>query len=328
MFCGECGKKIADEARFCPYCGSAVEEAAGQEVYEEVKETEAVVEEQPEEYEEVEVVEEPVYEEEDYEETSSGNGKKTFIIVLLVILIGVGAFFVWKLFLADTKNDQVQATTEATTDASTSDDGDDMVRDDNTEEANGTSTQQDDDLPVVYADASVDYSKPLSTDDYIEFETDYGYSFAYPKDFYNDVYEIDGGYSLVGDDGVSAFEIYKEDNQYSSASDAIEGYYSSAKSSMNIFDEIINAPKSGKLIVGATNSFDSDIYYYYLVHAYEDDVYIMKITYPYSSSESKESENQKNYFVDCMYRYCSFSGGTYKPRTYTQFKNNDMGTKK
>ena len=25
MFCGECGKKISDEAKFCPYCGSPVE---------------------------------------------------------------------------------------------------------------------------------------------------------------------------------------------------------------------------------------------------------------------------------------------------------------
>lgn len=323
MFCGECGKKISDEAKFCPYCGSPVETEEME--YETVEEPG----EQESEYEEVETV----FEEKDdieYEEEKedSGNAKKIVLIVLLLIALAVAGFFIWKLFFAETENNNLQ-TTQTTAEPSTADDdGDDVVHDDDAEHAEGTAEGQDDGLPVVYADDSIDYGAPLSPSDYIVYEADEGYSFAYPKNFYNEVYKIDGGYSFTGDDGVSAFEIYEEGNPYTSASEAIEGYYSSAKNSMNVYDEIIYSPDTGKLILVAKNNFDSDIYYYYLVRAYEDDVYVMKVTYPLSSAESKTSENQKNYMVDCMYRYCSFSGGTYKPRTYTQFKNDDMGTKK
>lgn len=320
MFCGECGKKISDEAKFCPYCGSPVETEEME--YETVEEPV----EQESEYEE----EKTVFEEEDdikggVENQYSGNMKKIILINLLLIAIAVAGFFAWELFFAETKNDNI-ATTQTTIEENTS--KDEVVHDDEEEHAEGTAEGQDDGLPVVYADDSIDYGASLSPSDYIVYESDEGYSFAYPKNFYNEVYKIDGGYSFTGDDGISAFEIYEEDNQYTSASEAIEGYYSSAKNSMNVYDEIIYSPDTGKLILAAKNNFDSDIYYYYLVRAYEDDVYVMKITYPFSSAESKTSENQKNYMVDCMYRYCSFSGGTYKPRTYTQFKNDDMGTKK
>ncbi|MCD8021081.1 MAG: serine/threonine protein kinase [Clostridiales bacterium] len=35
-----------------------------------------------------------------------------------------------------------------------------------------------------------------------------------------------------------------------------------------------------------------------------------------------------NYVVDCVYRYCSFGGTTYKPRSYELFMQSDMGEKK
>ena len=42
----------------------------------------------------------------------------------------------------------------------------------------------------------------------------------------------------------------------------------------------------------------------------------------------KDDYNAIDYVVDCVYRYCSFSGGTYCPRTYQQFLKDDMGKKK
>lgn len=35
-----------------------------------------------------------------------------------------------------------------------------------------------------------------------------------------------------------------------------------------------------------------------------------------------------NYLMDCIYRYCSFSGSSYKPRGYKKFLKDDMGQKK
>lgn len=317
MYCGECGKKIDDQAKFCPYCGSPTENVEGN--FETLVQDESIGE---------EPVEKTVYVEDELDKNeNSGNSKKVILIVLIVVILAVAVFFIWKLFFEETENDHAAVTTQATVEKKT--ESDDIITDDKEEEAKGTSDAKlEDGLPMVYADDSVDYSKTLSTDKYEVFKADEGYSFAYPKKFYNDVFKIDGGYSFTGDDDVSAFEIYEESNTYSSVRDAIEGYYDSAQGNMDVFDEIIYSPEKGKLILAAKNNFDSDIYYYYLVKATSNSVRVMKITYPFRSSESKESQNQKNYFVDCMYRYCSFSGGTYKPRTYSQFKNDDMGTKK
>ena len=54
--------------------------------------------------------------------------------------------------------------------------------------------------------------------------------------------------------------------------------------------------------------------------------YILKFTYP--DPDMKDDYNAIDYVVDCVYRYCSFSGGTYRPRTYQQFLKDDMGKKK
>lgn len=54
--------------------------------------------------------------------------------------------------------------------------------------------------------------------------------------------------------------------------------------------------------------------------------YILEFYYP--DPDIKYDYDDINYVVDCVYRYCSFSGGTYKPRTYQQFLKDDMGTKK
>ena len=54
--------------------------------------------------------------------------------------------------------------------------------------------------------------------------------------------------------------------------------------------------------------------------------YILKFTYP--DPDMKDNYNAIDYVVDCVYRYCSFSGGTYRPRTYQQFLKDDMGKKK
>ena len=326
MYCGECGKPIDDDARFCPYCGNPVETEETKNV-DNFKNDEAVKNvDNTKKYDEREYVE---YVEEKLPSERSGVNKTVVIAILVIAIVAIAAFFTWKLFFSKTENDNVIRNNTTTEAASTNQPAtNDTVTDDDEQVAEHEGKGLQDGLPKVYEDASVDYSKVLSPDDYETFEAEEGYSFAYPKNFYNEVYTIDGGYSFNGDDGVSEFEIYKADNTYSTVSDAIESYYDSAKNQMNVYDEIIHSPDKGTLILGAKNNFDDDVYYYYLVKATGANVYVMKVTYPYDPSESKESRNQKDYMVDCMYRYCSFSGGTYQPRTYQQFKNDDMGTKK
>ena len=44
--------------------------------------------------------------------------------------------------------------------------------------------------------------------------------------------------------------------------------------------------------------------------------------------KSPNVDNEIDYVVDCVYRFCSFSGGTYQPRSYQQFLDDNMGSKK
>ncbi|MCO7154124.1 hypothetical protein NIA73_13080 [Anaerobutyricum hallii] len=52
----------------------------------------------------------------------------------------------------------------------------------------------------------------------------------------------------------------------------------------------------------------------------------MKFTYP--DPDMTNDYNEIDYVVDCVYRFCSFSGGTYQPRSYQQFLDDNMGSKK
>ena len=54
--------------------------------------------------------------------------------------------------------------------------------------------------------------------------------------------------------------------------------------------------------------------------------YILKFTYP--DLDMTNDYNEIDYVVDCVYRFCSFSGGTYQPRSYQQFLDDNMGSKK
>ena len=52
----------------------------------------------------------------------------------------------------------------------------------------------------------------------------------------------------------------------------------------------------------------------------------MEFYYPDANPEYDYDD--VNYILDCVYRYCSFAGGTYKPRSYEMFLQDDMGVKK
>ena len=54
--------------------------------------------------------------------------------------------------------------------------------------------------------------------------------------------------------------------------------------------------------------------------------YILEYRYP--DPDINYAYDDSDYIVDCIYRYCSFGGGTYKPRNYQQFLKDDMGEKK
>ena len=331
MFCGECGKQIDDRAKFCPFCGSQVEveEEAVEYVYEEPEEKVEYVYEEPEE--EVEYV---------YEEApkaKKGNGQKTVIIALLLVIVVIAGVFAWLLFGKNdnpaTQNNQTASTEEAQEDTEeeivedtedTEEEEEEIIVDDGSVELTG----EDNPIPNIAEGNTPDYDGIKNPDGYKVVKTDEGYSFGVPEGFYDHAYKIEGGYRLTGSDGVSQFEIYKLDNSYGSISSAASALADDAEAEMDVYDKVMEKFEDGKLIYNARSNSDSGVYYYYLADITESSIYTMMITYPYSTSEMDVFENPKNYFIDCMYRYCSFSGTSYKPRTYKQFVNNEWGSKK
>ena len=92
------------------------------------------------------------------------------------------------------------------------------------------------------------------------------------------------------------------------------------------FREILDKPEKGVCIFAGSRYNDENQKLYHLLRVEDDCVYNMTVGYP--DTDDKELDGKRNYYIDCLYRMCSFSGGTYKPRTYDQFLSNDMGTKK
>ena len=53
-----------------------------------------------------------------------------------------------------------------------------------------------------------------------------------------------------------------------------------------------------------------------------------QLEFLYTDPDSGDNYSACNYVVDVVYRMCSFSGTSYKPRSYSQFCKEDMGSKK
>ena len=183
-----------------------------------------------------------------------------------------------------------------------------------------------------YADNSFpDEDSCLSPADYEVFYAE-DFSFGYPKYIFSDSYvnEAEGVYRLWSeDDYILEVSVKDVDNSHS---------YSRKQIVHMIYEEYINkyneiyfqrdvkdVDDSGyarALIGGYYNNHGE----YVIIACNGSKTYILTMEYP--DRDPDVFFKPINYIVDCVYRYCSFSGTTYKPRTYQQFLNDDMGSKK
>lgn len=91
-------------------------------------------------------------------------------------------------------------------------------------------------------------------------------------------------------------------------------------------DEIDGQGMARTIVAGKFDYEDADTCVYYVGASDENRDYIMEFYYPDANPEYDYDD--VNYILDCVYRYCSFAGGTYKPRSYEMFLQDDMGVKK
>ena len=171
---------------------------------------------------------------------------------------------------------------------------------------------------------SMNISDCLSVDDYYQRDSaDGSFSFAYPKYVFNDadINEEENYYDYYyeDDNGNRTIEMkfYSEDDSGDAVQNAKELFYSISGEPSEVLYQVepkdqVGADGMARGIVAGTYDGQKD--------------YIMELYYPDSAPEYDYDD--VNYIIDCVYRYCSFAGGTYKPRSHELFMRDDMGEKK
>lgn len=191
---------------------------------------------------------------------------------------------------------------------------------------------------LAYTDnSSMNVGSCLSTDAYdTVIAEDGSFSFGYPKYLFNrsEVNKDGTSYTLSYKEEkalkTAELTVYTESNEGNALENAKQLYQQFSSQVNKIYFKMqptkIDSSGMARTLIGASVDSSETTGVYIIAANDGKKNYILKFTYP--DPDMKDDYNQIDYVVDCVYRYCSFSGGTYRPRTYQQFLKDDMGTKK
>ena len=215
---------------------------------------------------------------------------------------------------------------ESNNDTYTENNIDNDTEDDDYSDSNSSS------ISMNYVDYSntQDYLNYSSQSDFATFYAD-GYSFGYPKNFFNYAEETDYGYRLTADNGGSlTVAVYPRSSDVS-VKDHMERLYREKFSELYKTETVLHKYDSsencGRFIVSGYRDSDKSAGVYTLYNVYEDKIETYSLVNIIHGYE-KEELNHANYILDTVYRTVSFSKSSYRPRSYNQFINEDMGQKK
>ena len=175
-----------------------------------------------------------------------------------------------------------------------------------------------------------DYLNYSSQSDFATFYAD-GYSFGYPKNFFNYAEETDYGYRLTADNGGSLTVAVYPRHSSMQVKDQLESLYREKFDELYYTETVLHKYDSdenyGRFIVSGFLDSDRSAGVYTLYNIYEDKIECYSLVNTIHGYE-KEELNHANYILDTVYRTVSFSKSSYLPRSYNQFINEDMGQKK
>ena len=175
-----------------------------------------------------------------------------------------------------------------------------------------------------------DYLNYSSQNDFATFYAD-GYSFGYPKNFFNYAEETDYGYRLTADNGGSLTVAVYPRHSSMQVKDQLESLYREKFDELYYTETDLHKYDSdenyGRFIVSGFLDSDRSAGVYTLYNIYEDKIECYSLVNTIHGYE-KEELNHANYILDTVYRTVSFSKSSYLPRSYNQFINEDMGQKK
>lgn len=187
-------------------------------------------------------------------------------------------------------------------------------------------------ISMNYVDYSniQDYLNYSSQSDFATFYAN-GYSFGYPKNFFNYAEKTDNGYRLTADNGGSLTVAVYPRNSSMQVRDQVESLYREKFEELYYTETVLNKYDSdenyGRFIVSGFLDSDKSAGVYTLYNVYEDKIECYSLVNTIHGYE-REELNHANYILDTVYRTVSFSKSSYLPRSYNQFINEDMGQKK
>ena len=187
-------------------------------------------------------------------------------------------------------------------------------------------------ISMNYVDYSntQEYLNYSSQSDFATFYAD-GYSFGYPKNFFNYAEKTDNGYRLTADNGGSLTVAVYPRNSSMQVRDQVESLYREKFEELYYTETVLHKYDSdenyGRFIVSGFLDSDKSAGVYTLYNVYEDKIECYSLVNTIHGYE-REELNHANYILDTVYRTVSFSKSSYLPRSYNQFINEDMGQKK
>lgn len=295
-----------------------------------------------------------------YDEWGDTRKQRKATNTIIAVLVGVASVFVivvglllWQIIQQNNDNKQTASATTATTAATTETTTEstvEKVQEPDTSQKTPTekkeqqttegkseivqSETQINTLPNV-DNTSINTSACLTPSSYnILTSADSEFSFGYPKYMFNysEVDDQKNSYRLSYEGSSDWLElyVYEEDNPGDPIKNAKKLYdqYVSECYDTYFLKEPKKVDETGMVrgLIGGKADASGETGSYIIAANDGKKNYILEFYYP--DPDIKYDYDDINYVVDCVYRYCSFSGGTYKPRTYQQFLKDDMGTKK
>lgn len=200
---------------------------------------------------------------------------------------------------------------------------------DDTEEESDSEDDVNPEEEEDISDDAFDYANCLDLDNYNYVETDY-FSFYCPTDFYEDTYITDTycGYSQDRPDGgTESVEFYAETYEeagYSEetspdeiAQQLIENFSDNVGSEELLLNHSTDEESDGnaRVAISGKDFEDNNRYDAYTID--ENYIYTMSICFRPSSSD--EEANWENYYIDCLYRGCSFTRDVGEMDTYEDY---------
>ena len=168
-------------------------------------------------------------------------------------------------------------------------------------------------------DASADYSECLSLDNYTYLESPDGdYTFYYPQNVYNYAYYDGDSCIFTSDDENDTVKFIRKDNTSGSPAQGMENLYNSY-TNLSQKEKILFREETDErgFARGVLSGITDNQNVYASIAANDDYVYIMEVCTSFQHDSTKSTWVE--YYIDCMYRYCSFSRRVGDPRSYEEY---------